>query len=101
MSKDFFFLTDFRKYFFLTISLFFQARNAAPPGGPPGPYLPGAPGGRQPFSAKYVNGKPPAFLARGHVKHIKVKGKKGKKGRKETYDLIVNIDLVSLTDNII
>ena len=29
------------------------------------------------------------------MKHIKVKGKKGKKGKaKETYDLIVNIDLV-------
>jgi hypothetical protein len=39
------------------------------------------------------HGKPPT--SRGHVKHIKVKGKKGKKGKKETYDLIVNIDLVS------
>ena len=49
---------------------------------------------------KYANGKPPAFLARGHVKHIKVKGKKGKKSKKETYDLIVNIDLVSLKINV-
>ena len=43
----------------------------------------------------WKNGKPAAYN-RGHVKHIKVKGKKGKKGKaKETYDLIVNIDLVS------
>ena len=42
----------------------------------------------------FKNGKP-AICNRGHVKHIKVKGKKGKKGKaKETYDLIVNIDLV-------
>jgi len=41
----------------------------------------------------FKNGKP-AICNRGHVKHIKVKGKKGKKGKaKETYDLIVNIDL--------
>ena len=43
----------------------------------------------------WKNGKPAAYN-RGHVKHIKVKGKKGKKGKvKESYDLIVNIDLVS------
>ena len=48
---------------------------------------------------KYINGKP-AALARGHVKHIKSKGKKGKKNKvKETYDLIVNIDLVSEEEN--
>jgi len=41
--------------------------------------------------ARLANGKP--VTARGHVKHIKVKGKKGKRSKKETYDLIVNIDL--------
>ncbi len=61
--------------------------------GPPGsgghPYGKGVPG-----IAGYKHGsKPPT--SRGHVKHIKVKGKKkGKKGARETYDLIVNIDLV-------
>ena len=72
------------------------------PTGPPAPYpyVGGAVGaGRHPFNAKYANGKPPAFLARGHVKHIKVKGKKGKKSKKETYDLIVNIDLVSFLND--
>merc|ERR1712083_437603 len=65
-----------------------NAGNVPTAGGPPLPYP--YVGGPVP---KYVNGKPPAFLARGHVKHIKVKGKKGKKSKKETYDLIVNIDL--------
>ena len=63
-----------------------QGSVAAPPLPGPFPFPPGVPG-------KYGSRKPPA-LARGHVKHIKVKGKKGKKVKKETYDLIVNIDLV-------
>ena len=54
-------------------------------GPPPHPYVPRNGTGR-------AGGKPPT--ARGHVK--KVKGKKGKKGKKDQYDLIVNIDLVSI-----
>ena len=57
--------------------------NCPPLGYPYGATKPGIPKGKIP---------PPS--SRGHVKHIKVKGKKGKKGKKETYDLIVNIDLV-------
>lgn len=67
---------------------------------PPLPYpFAATAGGRGPtFNARYggsSGGRPPPF-SRGHVKHIKVKGKKGKKGKiKETYELIVNIDLVN------
>ena len=57
-------------------------------GPPPHPYVPRNGTGR-------AGGKPPT--ARGHVK--KVKGKKGKKGKKDQYDLIVNIDLVSVQYN--
>ena len=55
-------------------------------GPPPHPYVPRSASGRP-------LGKPPT--SRGHVKHLKGKGKKGKKGKKDQYDLIVNIDLVS------
>ena len=65
---------------------------------PPVPYPYSATaGGRPPFNVRYAagSGRPPPF-SRGHVKHVKVKGKKGKKGKKETYDLIVNINLVKI-----
>ncbi len=55
-------------------------------GPPPHPYVPRSASGRP-------GGKPPT--SRGCVKRTKSKGKKGKKGCRDTYDLIVNIDLVS------
>ena len=67
----------------VTLILFLLFQNKQGP--PPHPYVPRNGTGR-------AGGKPPT--ARGHVK--KVKGKKGKKGKKDQYDLIVNIDLVSI-----
>ena len=60
---------------------FFQNKQ----GPPPHPYVPRSASGRP-------GGKPPT--SRGCVKRTKGKGKKGKKGCRDTYDLIVNIDLV-------
>ena len=86
-------LLNFLKQFFQTKHGSWSAQNLPPS-------LAGYPcANRGGVPIKYINGKP-AALARGHVKHIKSKGKKGKKNKvKETYDLIVNIDLVSQEEN--
>ena len=72
---------DFANLSRFYLSIYFQNKQ----GPPPHPFVPRNGTGR-------AGGKPPT--ARGHVK--KVKGKKGKKGKKDQYDLIVNIDLVSI-----
>ena len=70
----------------LEISVFSFQGQINPGGGPPYP-LPRSASGRALLKGA---------LARGHVKRSKNKGKNGKKNGKETLDLIVTIDLVSL-----
>ena len=73
-------MLDYKKFLFS-----FQGQ-INPGGGPPYP-LPRSASGRALLKGA---------LARGHVKRSKNKGKNGKKNGKETLDLIVTIDLVSL-----